>query len=245
VSVRWQPQLSGPGNFEGGICCQPYRKLHGGQNAVLIAPVRQLLPIHRCVGVSKSPFATTYFASTTILETASIILASPHLLHRVRYDHTERCDACSVLLKINLTLRSCPIVHHLALSNSLSLTRFLCCSGSLSPSALQVIAELSNRLIHKGCGGSTLRPGRRASDMAGSPYAHTIAILSRFSPAHLSIRAACLLRPPTLQRTYTSFVHEFGAAGPPLFLRAASPPPPGPPRPCMRRHRRIVTGLLV
>ena len=50
VSVRWQPQLSGPGNFEGGICCQPYRKLHGGQNAVLIAPVLSDIP-----GQSGSP----------------------------------------------------------------------------------------------------------------------------------------------------------------------------------------------
>ena len=47
---------TGPGyDFESGICCQPYKKLHGGQNAVLIYLVRPLLPIQRYVGVSKVP----------------------------------------------------------------------------------------------------------------------------------------------------------------------------------------------
>ena len=75
---RWRRSVSGAGDFEGGLWCQPYRKLHGGQNAVLIALVRPLLPIQRCVGVSKSPSATTYFASTTVLHALTSHPASPH-----------------------------------------------------------------------------------------------------------------------------------------------------------------------
>ena len=99
-SVRWQSQLSGPGNFEGEICCQPYRKLHGGQNAVLIAPVRQLLPIQRCIGVSKSLSATTYFASPTVLHALTSHPASPHHSGRLFCECLDDSSTPDIVRKI-------------------------------------------------------------------------------------------------------------------------------------------------
>ena len=100
VSVRWQPQLSGPGNFEGEICCQPYRKLHGGQNAVLIAPVRPLLPIQRYVGVSKSPSAAAYFAPTTVLCALTSHPASPHHSGRLFCECLDDSSTPDIVRKI-------------------------------------------------------------------------------------------------------------------------------------------------